>query len=228
MSYKRRELVRQSIPDALVNDIRERILSGEFEEGDQIRQELIAEEYGVSRMPVREALRRLEAEGLVVFHTHKGATVTKPSLAEISEMFDLRTLLETDALKHAIPAMTADHIRYSEKILEDLEKAYQDDDVQSWGALNTEFHLSLYDAAGRGLTKQFIQKVNYQTDRYVRLELILSGSVSVAEQEHRELIEFCKKGDVEAAVNLLEQHIQGAKKKLLAAVDEYRSYKLHS
>jgi DNA-binding GntR family transcriptional regulator len=102
---QKRAVVRQSLPDVIATDLRNRILSGDLAEGDLIRQELLAEEYDVSRMPVREALKRLDSEGLVVFINNRGATVTKHSLAEIAEFFDVRILLEVDLLKKSIPLM---------------------------------------------------------------------------------------------------------------------------
>jgi DNA-binding GntR family transcriptional regulator len=83
---------RQSLPETLAASLRERILNGEFKEGDPLVQETIAEEYEVSRMPVREALRQLEALGLIVMRTHKGAIVTSMQQAKVAELFDLRAV----------------------------------------------------------------------------------------------------------------------------------------
>ena len=94
---------RQSLPEALAASLQERILNGEFKDGEPLIQEAIAEEYEVSRMPVREALRQLEASGLIVLKTHKGAVVTSIPTEQIGELFDLRALLECDILGRAIP-----------------------------------------------------------------------------------------------------------------------------
>lgn len=226
MSNASHKIVRQSLPDTVVDDLRERILNLDFEEGAQIRQELIAEQYNVSRMPVREALRRLESEGLVVFHTNKGATVTKYSEDEISEMFDLRVLLEVDTLRYALPNMTENSFLRMEVVLEQLENAYHIGDVKRWGALNSKFHACLLDAADRPQTKKIIQNINHLTDRYIRLQLILTGALKDAEREHRELFELCKAGDLEGASYLLGHHIRTAKSGLLAAVRERRTSRL--
>ncbi len=84
---------RKSLPETLADSLRERILSGEFKEGDQLVQESIADEYQVSRMPVREALRQLEASGLIELKAHRGAVVTSIPLEQVSELFELRALL---------------------------------------------------------------------------------------------------------------------------------------
>src|SRR5882724_3063640 len=131
------------------DSLRERILSGEFKEGDPLVQEAIAEEYEVSRMPVREALRLLEASGLVAMKTHKGAIVTSIPTEQIGELFELRALLECEILGQSIPRMTDDHLVNSQSILTQLEDAYHRRDVHSWGGLNWEFHRSLYVSAQR-------------------------------------------------------------------------------
>ncbi|MGF1525653.1 MAG: GntR family transcriptional regulator [Candidatus Competibacterales bacterium] len=219
-----RRIVRQSIPEALVDDLRNRILNGEFPEGDQIRQETLAEEYSVSRMPVREALRRLEAEGFVTFTTHKGATVTELSPDDVSEVFDLRLVLETEALGCAIPAMTPGDYRACRDILAALEDAFHTGDVKRWGALNSQFHQRLYAPAPRPLTKEFIQRLNYRADRYIRLQLTLTGALETAEHQHQALVELSQAKDVTGATRLLQRHIIDAKGQLLAAIAERRDH----
>lgn len=119
-----RAIARQSLPESIADDLRERILSGEMVEGEPIRQEALADEYAVSRMPIREALKRLDAEGLVQLTNNRGAYVTKHSLTEIGEIFDLRILLEVDLFRRAIPNMTTVEFQKCETILTDMEASY--------------------------------------------------------------------------------------------------------
>ena len=209
---RQHQIKRQSLPVALADSLRERILNGEFKEGDQLVQEALAEEYETSRMPVREALRQLEAQGLVVLKTHKGAIVTTIPLEQIRELFDLRALLECDILEYAIPRLTDDQLRSSQEILSQLEDAYHRKDVGAWGRLNWEFHRSLYVAADRVQTLGIIHGINVQTDRFIRLQLLLSGDVSSAEREHRELLSLCVERDSKRAVPYLRRHILNAGK----------------
>src|SRR3954467_6624572 len=103
---------RQTLTGMTTDAIRERILRGRFPEGRPLRQDKIGIELGVSRIPVREALRQLEAEGLVTFNPHRGAVVSVLSLKEIRELFELRAEIEGDLLRRAIPRMTPeDHAR---------------------------------------------------------------------------------------------------------------------
>ncbi len=132
----RHGIKRQSLPEALAESLRERILNGEFKEGEALVQETLAAQYEVSRMPVREALRQLEAAGLVVLKTHKGAVVTSIPTDQIGELFELRANLECDILGRAIPRMSEGDLAASRLILADLDAAYHRGDVGRCGALN--------------------------------------------------------------------------------------------
>jgi DNA-binding GntR family transcriptional regulator len=202
---------RQSLPETLAESLRERILNGEFKEGDPLIQEAIADEYEVSRMPVREALRQLEALGLVVMKTHKGAVVTPMPQQTVKELFDLRVLLECDILKHALPRFSDTDAKAAETVLAQLEDAYHRRDISAWGGLNWQFHKSLYMPANRPETLTVIEQVNIKTDRFIRLQLLMTGAISDAEQEHRELLHLCKARD-KSAVDYLRKHIVKAGK----------------
>lgn len=211
----KRAIKRQSLPDVIASDIRERILNGDLAEGVTIRQEALAEEYTVSRMPVREALKRLDAEGLVQLTNNQGATVTKHSLDEIGEIFDLRILIEVDLFRRAIPAMSAQDIARCERFLEAMESSYDADDVAKWGALNYDYHSALYAPAKRSLTNDVLHRINLQSDRYVRMHLSVMKQRDPARQEHRELLDLAREGKVEDACALLTRHISQTKVNLL-------------
>lgn len=218
-----RKIKRQSLPDTLAESLRERILNGELREGDALIQDEVAREYDVSRMPVREALRQLEACGLVVMRLHKGAVVTSLPTEQIEELFDLRAGLECDLLARAIPRLMDHHVDHARSVLLELEKAYKQDDVPSWGRLNWEFHRSLYLAAERVQTLAVVQGINLQTDRYIRLHLLLAQTKGEAEQEHRELLRLSTLRDVDRAVAFLRGHILNTGRTLLLALRKTRS-----
>ncbi|MBI6940612.1 GntR family transcriptional regulator [Pseudomonas putida] len=215
------KIKRQSIPETLAESLRERILNGEFKGGEPLIQEAIAAEYGVSRMPVREAFRQLEAAGLIVFQVHKGAIVTSIPEEQISELFDLRALLECELLERSIPAMSDEQLAVAREILPRLEEAYHRRDVSSWGTLNWEFHKSLYAAADRVQTLAVAQGINLQTERYVRLQLLLTDAVEDAEVDHREILRLCEAKDVERAVVYLRKHILDAGRQLRDALKKH-------
>jgi DNA-binding GntR family transcriptional regulator len=216
------QIKRKSLPTTLAESLRERILNGDLKEGDQLIQEVIAQEYDVSRMPVREALRQLEASGLVQLQAHKGAVVTSIPIGQIAELFDLRALLECELLAHAIPNMTAATFATARVLLDSLEAAYHDGNVSAWGHLNWEFHQSLYQPSKRIQTLALVQSVNIQTDRYIRLQLSLTGALQDAEEEHRKLLQFCEERNTVAAVDYLRKHIKAAGSHLVTAMQNYR------
>lgn len=208
---------RVSIVDTIASRLRERILSSDLPEGYQLRQEAVAEEYAVSRMPVREALRQLEAQGLVVFHPHKGAVVSRLEPAEIEELYDLRALIETDLIFRAAPlATTADH-RAGELALRATEEVYEQGDVGRWGKLNWLYHETLYRPAGRTRSLTIAQTLNFNTDRYIRLQLSLSDvAIERTNEEHRAMFEAYCAGDGEAAAAELSRHLIHARDALMS------------
>jgi DNA-binding GntR family transcriptional regulator len=219
----KRAISRQSLPDVIANDLRERILSNELAEGETIRQEALAEEYEVSRMPIREALKRLDAEGLVQLTNNRGAQVTKHSLEEIGEIFDLRIMLEVDLFRRAIPLMTTTNFARCDKILDEMEASYDADDVSKWGALNYDYHSNLYAAAGRRLTNDLLHRINLQSARYVRMHLSVMKQRDPAKEEHRSLLTLAQAGKIDEACALLDNHIRRTKDQLLEMVAAKRA-----
>jgi DNA-binding GntR family transcriptional regulator len=214
---------RLSLPETLAESLRERILSGEFREGDQLRQEALASEYKVSRMPVREALRQLEAAGLIELLPNRGALVKILPLDEIAELFDLRALLECDVLRRAVPRMKEADLKAAAGVLVQLEAAYKKRDIGAWGAMNSAYHLSLYAPSGRVQSLGVIRTLNNQTDRYIRLQLIGTQAIARAEKDHREMLRLCRLRETDRVVQYLEKHILQARKDLLEIVKRHRA-----
>ena len=195
----------------VVEAIREKILTGAIKAGEPLRQAALADELKVSRIPVREALLQLEAEGLVEFEAHKGATATKLSAEQVTELFELRALLECELLRLAIPNLTEAELAQSEQLLQQMSTAYQAADTSgSWSEQNSRFHMSLYRAANRPLTYEMVQNLNSNSDRYIRVHLMLAGGVKKAEPEHSSLMQLVRQKKTDAACKLLKQHILGA------------------
>src|ERR1043165_2671365 len=116
-------LRRQTLTTMTADAIRERILRGHYPEGQPLRQDAIGAELGVSRIPVREALRQLEVEGLVTFNPHRGAVVSSLSLKQIRELFELRADIEADLIVRAVPHMTTEDDARAEEMLDAYEEA---------------------------------------------------------------------------------------------------------
>ncbi|MCW8356878.1 GntR family transcriptional regulator [Marinomonas pontica] len=220
---QKRAVVRQSLPDVIVADLRKRILSGDLEEGTLIRQELLAEEYDVSRMPVREALKRLDSEGLVVFQNNRGATVTKHSMDEIAEIFDVRIMLEVDLFQRSIPNMTKAHFAECEAILESMDVSYKTGNIADWGPLNAAYHGKLYEAAGRHLTEVLLARVTLQANRYVSMHIDKLDNRDNASHDHHRLLELARQRDVAGATEQLRRHLVNTKDQVMALVKQTRT-----
>ena len=213
---------RQTLTGMTVDAIRERILRGHYPEGEPLRQDAIGAELGVSRIPVREALRQLEAEGLVTFNPHRGAVVSTLSLKQIRELFELRAEIEGDLIRRAVPHMSAeDHARAAE-ILDAYDLALHSGQVPVWGALNWQFHSTLYAPADRDLTMSIVHKLHQHSDRYLRMQLALTHGETRARHEHRAIAAAARKRDAAKAQRLLREHILGAGRALVSFLERER------
>ncbi|MFZ0332928.1 MAG: GntR family transcriptional regulator [Candidatus Acidiferrales bacterium] len=213
---------RQSLASAVADKLRGMIIHGDVQEGEQLRQDAIAADFQVSRIPVREALRQLEAEGLIKIVAHRGAVVSALSADEIEELFDIRALLECAVLKVSIPNLTEADFEKAESILETYEKALWMKEVGTWGRLNWQFHSTLYSRANRPHFMSIIKLLNNNGDRYTRLQLYLTQAFERAKQEHRALLELCRKREAAGASDLLEKHIHNAGSMLKEFVKTHR------
>jgi DNA-binding GntR family transcriptional regulator len=205
---------RTTVTGQVLEVLREKIVRGVYREGAPLRQDALAEELGVSRIPIREALRQLQAEGLVTFSPHIGAVVSTLSLDEIEELFDVRAVLESDQLKRAIPRMTDDILARADEILDSYEAAFVRHDVPTWGKLNWQFHATLLAPADRPLTLRVLDNLHNQSDRYVRMQLALTHGDSRANEEHRSIADAVRRRDTRGAPRLLSEHIVSAGERL--------------
>lgn len=197
---------KSTISVQVAKELRSRILAGRYASGEKLQQEQIAAELGVSRSPVREALGQLEAEGLVILTPQKGAQVSPISLAEISELFELRTLVEPHLLALAIPNMTEADFRRAAAIIAEMA----DVDYGGWSEANWRLHEALYDAAGRPAMLKMLRKAHETIGRYIRMQIVATDGRSSANEEHKRILDACRRRDAGAALALLRAHIVDA------------------
>lgn len=208
-----------TIAQAVATTIREQILSREIAGGEPLRQDAIAKSFGSSIIPVREALRQLEAEGLVELHARRGAVATTLTLDKALEWIHLRQLIETDLIGQAIGKLTEEDLDKAEHVLEKYEDAMDNHrDIDTWSGLNWEFHSALYASINRPETLKVLATLHANCDRYVRLQLLTGDHIDRAEAEHRELLELCRKRDKRAAKALMRKHTVGLEDDLKAVL----------
>ena len=215
-------LARQTVASMTLDAIRDGILHGNYAEGEPLRQDALADELGVSRIPIREALRQLEAEGLVSFSPHRGAVVSILSLEAIEEVFELRSTIEPDLLRRAMARLTTYQLDQADDVLDRYEQALRTGDVSQWGELNWQFHSTLYAPSERPVTLGIVQRLHQQSDRYLRMQLALTHGETRANEEHRAIAAATRAGDVKKASSLMRDHIAGAGRSLLVFLRESR------
>ena len=185
--------------------LKDDILNGVLPPGLQIRQEAVAEQFGVSRVPVREALRQLESEGLLTSEMHRGAFVSNRSLDEVEEMLDIRQALELLALKLAFPNITPEVIAKARNILTTYDNS---DDPQEWRDLNVAFHMALYEPCKRPRLVKMIEDVVLVTSRFLRTYTSQTVGRADPQAEHYAILDACADGHCDKALSLLEAHIE--------------------
>jgi len=210
----------RTVAASAADAIRRKIFDGQLKDGEPLRQDLLAAEFGISRTPVREALVQLEAEGLVKIEPHKGAVVAGTSLANVEETFELRELLEPVLLARSGPRLTDDDFRQIGAVLLEYSDELRNHNVKRWGELNTLLHAKLYARAERPQIQAIVDKLLNASDRYTRLQLILTDGLEKAEREHAEIVALCRSGEFAAAAEALRRHIAAVKDALVRFLAE--------
>lgn len=207
----------RTVAEQVANVLREAIANGTIKAGTPLRQDELAEQFGFSRMPIRDALRQLEAEGIVSIHPTKGAQVARMDSAEISEIYALRELLESEALRLSLPNLAGAKLDEAEQVLDQIDA---ERNVGRWGTLNRAFHLALYDACCNHRLLGLIEAHHNAADRYVRILLSNLDYRSRSQTEHRDLLAACRLRDAGNAISILRQHLREGSETLVSAIME--------
>ena len=163
--------------------------------------------FKVSKIPVREALKHLEAEGLVAFQRNRGAVVHSLSEPEIVQIYEVRAMLESNAIRLSVPNMTPATLERAQRLC--IEFAREQDRFR-WAALHWAFHSGLYEDAQRPFLMSLIQSINNRTERYLHLQLTRGDGRQTADTEHQALVDACRRGDADGAARMVQEHIMSA------------------
>jgi DNA-binding GntR family transcriptional regulator len=204
--------------ELVFESLREAIISGRLKPGERMMEIQMAEEMGVSRTPVREAIRKLELEGLVVMIPRKGAYVAGLSLKDIVEVFEIRGALEGLAAELAAERITDDELenleRYLVRITEDIEKG----DLVKVVETDTDFHTQLYKASRNDWLLQIINNLREQIQRFRTTSLSYPGRMKEAVEEHRQIVEAISIRNGKLARKLAQEHIDKAENSLMSII----------
>jgi len=212
----------QTTTDLIADALRDAIRQGRFGPGEDLTQEMIAAQFGVSRVPLREAMRRLEAEGLIMFYANRGAVVTELSLIEVREIYELRILIEGDLIYRAARVITPNELRKTERIHEALEL---EQDPKEQDALNRAFHAALYAPAGRPRQRALVENLRNLVERSHNVNRSLMIFTCAFQQDHRKILNACRQRNPERARARLVEHLEHAMKIALEHLRK-RQYKV--
>ncbi len=184
--------------------LRSAILQGKLESGQALKQDEIASEFSVSKIPVREALVQLQAEGLVHLIPSRGAMVSELTLDDVKEIYKIRIALETMALRTAIPQLKRTDFAKIDRVLVDIDHA---EDKTRWAELNWEFHEALYRPANLPRLLQITCNLHNNVARYLLQNYLNENHLAESQRQHRAIVDACKQGDENTAISLLEAHL---------------------
>ena len=196
----------RALPDLIYDNVRERILSGQLPAGRPVRQDALAGALGVSKIPVREALARLESDGLILCNPRRGFEVPPLSAAEAEEIFDLRLQVEPATAALAARQATDADRQAAYAALGALDASMREDGERA-SDLNRAFHLALVTPARRPLTASLIERLHSLAERYVRAHLAPEGRSQRARREHAELLQAWMLGNGDEVEARLSDHI---------------------
>lgn len=191
--------------------LRDAILAGRYPAGTQIKQQPMAEELGLSHIPVREALKVLEAEGFVVLQARRGYFVAPVSLEDAREIWRLRRMLEPMAIAASVPFAGAAHFVRAEALLRDLART---DEHLGWMRCNWAFHAALYGAAPQPRLLDFVQSLWANVIRYCAM-LAVKETPYIRSGEHAAILAAYRAGDAKAAESLVLRHMDEVERRLL-------------
>jgi DNA-binding GntR family transcriptional regulator len=204
-----------SASEPVYKALRKAILAGELAGNVPLRQDAIANKHGVSKIPVREALRRLEMEGLVEFKPRRGAFVRAVDDQEVIDLLDIRIALETRALELAIPNMMAADFEAAKAILEVYAASANQED---WSALNQQFHRCILEPCGNRRLLMLIDDINLRMSPLLRMRVTKVSGLVRPVQEHEHILDACFVRDIDSAVAALRSHIEMSKRELAAEI----------
>jgi len=193
--------------------LRKAIITGVLPPGQPIDEEMVAELLEMSRMPVRQAMGVLEAEGLVRRVYKRGVTVTELTASEIEELYHIRANLEGLAIRRACPLITDEHLERVKSILEQLQLT--GDDIESFSELNTQFHSMLYDPSEWDTLNNMIMRLRNNVARYISISHHFIQQLPHVGADHPKIFEACVARDADLAEQLTRSHILNAMKVLL-------------
>lgn len=200
--------------------LREEILAERLPPGAELQEVALSEELGVSRGPIREALSRLAAEGLVTVRPRRGAVVRSLSKDEFLELYQVREALEMMAVRLAVPRLGAEDLARLEELIGVMNRHADQGEVEQFFEANIAFHATLFEASGNVKLQELYGQLLGQMGRYRMRSLTLRGNLQRSVAEHGAILRAAKRGDADRATHLMSEHIRVPQRRLEALTDD--------
>ena len=212
---------RRSLPDDIYLLLRDEILGGKYRSGEPLRQDTLAKRFDVSRIPIREALGRLQSNGLLLHRPRRGFVVLSLDLNEIVEIFELRMILEEHLGRIAARVRTEEDIAAVRTVLETLERIEikMPSDIMIWLSWNRNFHSRLFESSKREHFCKTAEAYRDMVERYVRVDTAIIGDLREANREHRCIFDAFARGDSNRTGQLCSQHSKHTADRLVAVIE---------
>jgi DNA-binding GntR family transcriptional regulator len=207
-----------SLTDAIFRQLEKMILSHEIKPGERINESGLAAMLGVSRAPIREALRQLESQGILEIKTNKGMFVRSVQLDEAGMLYDIRAALDALAGEKAAEVIRESDFEVLEQWIDKMAESVEAGDSESYYRDNLNFHLAIVEIAGNKYLSEIYGGICNQMSLCRRVTLSLPGALSVSLQRHREIVAALRSGNGKKAAKVLQNHTLAAKKSLVKAI----------
>ncbi|MGF1471150.1 MAG: GntR family transcriptional regulator [Rubrobacteraceae bacterium] len=205
--------------EAVLREIRQAIMSRQLKPGERVRQWDLAKRLNVSSVPIREALKTLEAEGQVTYEPHRGYTVVRLSIEDVEEIYLMRRVLETEGTTQAVPKVDVDLVQHLERLVGQMDEFANAGDVLDYTEANRRFHLLLFERAELPRLYRLIEILWQNTEAYRGL-IFDSIWYEHAQEDHRELLDACREKDVFRALAVQDRHRSKALSKITSLLKE--------
>ncbi|WP_175922530.1 FCD domain-containing protein [Burkholderia latens] len=205
-----------STADAVAASLRDMIVNGELQAGERLVERDLAERFGISRIPMREAIQRLEREGLLEIFRNRGAVVRMLSAADVNEIYDMRALLEGDAIYRSVKRLDDETLARAELVHRLLGESSV---PRRQGELNREFHALLYSCCGNERQLKAIAELRGQVERYERLQATLLADTPSFQVDHEEILQACRERNARGARAMTIAHLESARRIVLRLVE---------
>ncbi len=208
--------------EVISETLREAIVAGTLKPGERLMEIQLAEELGVSRTPVREAIRKLELEGFVVMIPRRGTYVADLSIKDVNEVFEIRTALDILAAGLAVERITEEELEQLERVLVEIGEYIEQNDIEKIVAADGRYHDILYRASRNDRLVGIINNLREQFTRFRSISMAYPGRIKNTVEEHRQLVEAIAQRDIALAQRLAREHMENAEQTLLLDMQERR------